>query len=91
MLTFTPNWQVVKKLMLESFIDYGAGEIMITNMDREGTLSGFDYRLYEKIRNVVSVPLIASGGAGCYDDMVRLFKETDCDACALGKMLFLRE
>lgn len=76
---------------LPKVIEYGAGEIIITSIDKEGTLNGFDYDLYQKIKDYVHVPLIASGGAGCYDDMVKLFKETDCDACAVGKMLFLRD
>jgi cyclase len=76
---------------LSQVIDYGAGEIMLTSIDQEGTLKGFDYDLYKKIKGFIPVPLIASGGTGCYDDMVRLFKETDCDACAIGKMLFLRD
>lgn len=72
-------------------IDLGAGEIMITSIDKEGTLEGFDFDLYKKIDDIVTVPLIASGGAGSYDDMVSLFKGTNCDACALGKILFLRD
>lgn len=77
--------------LISQVVEYGAGEIILTSIDREGTLSGFDYDLYNKTRNMIPVPLIASGGAGCYDDIVKLFQETDCDACALGKMLFLRD
>jgi cyclase len=76
---------------ISKVIEYGAGEIIITSIDKEGTLNGFEYNLYQKVKDSVHVPLIASGGAGCYDDMVKLFKETDCDACAVGKMLFLRD
>jgi len=72
-------------------IECGAGEILITSIDKEGTLLGFDYELFSKLREIIPVPLIASGGAGCYDDMVKLFDETDSDACAIGKMLFLRD
>lgn len=72
-------------------IDFGAGELMVTSIDSEGSLSGFDYRLYSMLRPLVSIPLIASGGAGCYDDIVKIFVDTDCDACSLGKMLFLRD
>lgn len=72
-------------------VECGAGEILITSIDKEGTLLGFDYELYAKLREIIPVPMIASGGAGCYDDMVELFKETDSDACAIGKMLFLRD
>lgn len=76
---------------LKNAVEYGAGEIMVTSIDREGTLSGFDYELYEGLREIVSVPFITSGGAGCYDDIVKLFRETDCDATGIGKMLFLRD
>lgn len=76
---------------LNSVIESGAGEILITSIDREGTLTGFDLPLYEHLHESLPVSLIGSGGAGCYDDIVSLFKETRCDACTLGKMLFLRD
>lgn len=77
--------------LINKVVDYGAGEIILTVINREGLLSGLDIDLYKKIREMVPIPLIASGGAGSYDDLVSLFKETDCDACAIGKMLFLRD
>lgn len=49
----------------------GAGELLVTNIDRDGTKSGFDLDLLKGIRNVVTLPIIASGGAGCLSD----FKE----------------
>ena len=53
---------------LEEFIDriieYGVGEIVITSMDREGTLSGYDYELYTRLSGIVPIPFIASGGLG---------------------------
>lgn len=76
---------------LATVIAQGAGEILLTSIDREGTLAGFDHALYEKVRQEIPVPLIASGGASCYDDLVALFRRTDCDACGVGKMLFLRD
>jgi cyclase len=76
---------------IQQVISYGAGEILITSIDQEGTLTGFDYDLYHYLRSKVPISFIASGGAGCYDDIVRLFKTAGCDACALGKMLFLRD
>ena len=75
---------------LEAIANEGVGEFLITDIDREGTLSGFDYDLYEECCERVEQPIIASGGAGCYDDIVKLFEHTNCDACALGKMLCLR-
>lgn len=77
--------------LLKKVLLYGAGEIMATSINREGTLKGFDYNLYKKLRTTVKVPLIASGGAGFYEDIVKLFRETNVDACTLGKMLFLRD
>jgi imidazole glycerol-phosphate synthase subunit HisF len=72
-------------------IGSGAGEVLITSIDREGTLTGFDLPLYQHLGESLPVSLIGSGGAGCYDDIVALFSETSCDACTLGKMLFLRD
>ena len=77
--------------MIKKLVDYGAGEFIITSIDREGTLKGFDCDLYSSLRDSISLPLIASGGAGSYDDMSNLFEKTDSDACAIGKMLFLRD
>jgi len=77
--------------VIEKVIENCAGELLVTSIDNEGTMSGFDYELYKKIRDLVPVPLIASGGSGCYDHMVRLFNETGVEACGLGKMLFLRD
>ncbi len=76
---------------LKTVIEKGAGEIILTCIEREGSLTGFEKNLYQRVGDIVSVPLIASGGSGCYDDMVELFQQTSCDACALGKMLFLRD
>jgi cyclase len=77
--------------VIKSSLNNGAGEIMVTSIDKEGTLSGTETDLYKKLRNIVNVPLIASGGVGCYDHMVNLFQETDVDAVGIGKMLFLRD
>jgi cyclase len=76
---------------LNRVVEYGAGEIVVTSTDREGTLSGYDYELYARLGDTMPIPLIASGGAGCYDHIVRLFRETSCDGCTVGKMLFLRD
>jgi cyclase len=48
----------------ERVADLGAGEILLTSMDRDGTLAGYDLELLRKITDVVSIPVIASGGAG---------------------------
>lgn len=77
--------------IVECVVAEGVGELLVTSIDREGTLSGLDLELYEALRQIVPVPLIAAGGAGTYDHLVDLFERTDADACGIGKMLFLRD
>ncbi|HDZ17500.1 hypothetical protein LCGC14_0712500 [marine sediment metagenome] len=77
--------------ILKKVIENGAGEIILTSIDREGSLKGFDYYLYKSVRELIPVPFIASGGAGCYADIVKIFSQTDVDASGIGKMLFLRD
>ena len=52
----------------------GAGEVVVNSIDTDGVKEGFDLEMLEKVCNAVSVPVIASGGAGCAEDFVRLFK-----------------
>src|ERR1700726_2309577 len=52
---------------------YGAGEILLTSIDRDGTRSGFDCDLTAEVSGAVSIPVIASGGAGTLDDFVDVF------------------
>lgn len=54
----------------------GAGEILLTSMDKDGTKSGFDIVLSNVVANAVNVPVIASGGAGTAHDMVDVFQQT---------------
>jgi cyclase len=65
----------------------GAGEILLTSMDHDGTKSGFDNDLLKKVNNSIGIPLIASGGAGSIQDFVDLFKLTNVDA-ALAASVF---
>ena len=52
----------------------GAGEIVVNSIDTDGVKKGFDLEMLDKVCNAVSVPVIASGGAGCTDDFITLFK-----------------
>lgn len=52
----------------------GAGEIVLNSIDTDGVKQGFDLEMLDKICSVTNVPVIASGGAGCIDDFVTLFK-----------------
>lgn len=65
----------------------GAGEILLTSMDRDGTKSGFDVELTRAVHDAVNVPVIASGGAGSAEDFVRVFEDGKADA-ALAASLF---
>ena len=65
----------------------GAGEIILTSMDADGTLQGFDLELTQAVRNAVNVPVIASGGCGKLEDFYDVLKEDTADA-ALAASLF---
>lgn len=65
----------------------GAGEILLTSMDRDGEKSGFQLDLTKKVSEAVDVPVIASGGAGKKEDFVDVFKEGKADA-ALAASIF---
>lgn len=65
----------------------GAGELLITSIDREGTWSGFDTVLIKKITDAVSIPVIANGGAGKVADIGDVVKQSNASAVALGSMV----
>lgn len=57
-------------------VSLGAGELLVTSMDKDGTKSGFDIELYQELGQAVSVPIIASGGAGKIGDFLEVFERT---------------
>jgi len=65
----------------------GAGEILLTSMDSDGTKNGFDLSLSNAITEVVNIPVIASGGAGTIKHFIDLFNQTNIDA-ALAASIF---
>lgn len=72
---------------IEEAVKLGAGEILLTSMDDDGTKSGFDIELTRSVNNIVNVPVIASGGAGKKEDFYEVFKYAKADA-ALAASLF---
>ena len=66
---------------------HGAGEILLTSIDRDGTKSGFDLALTQAVRDAVEVPVIASGGAGTAAHFAEVFEKAGADA-ALAASLF---
>ena len=61
-------------------VECGAGEILLTSMDRDGTRDGFELELTSRVSEVVRVPVIASGGAGSVTHFAELFTRTGADA-----------
>jgi len=68
-------------------IDYGAGEILLTSVDKEGTKTGFDLDLIFKSSSICKVPLIASGGCGETNHLDHLLERTHIDAIAVASIL----
>jgi len=71
--------------------DRGAGEILITSIERDGTLQGYDLALIEAVVEAVNVPVIASGGAGNYQHMVDAIKLAGASAVAAASMFHFTE
>ncbi len=72
---------------IEEATALGAGEILLTSMDADGTKKGFDLELTKNISDITNVPVIASGGCGCLEDFYDVFKNNIADA-ALAASLF---
>jgi cyclase len=71
--------------------DLGAGEILLTSMDRDGTRSGFDLELTRAVSAAVPVPLIASGGVGSLDDLVDGIRAGGADAVLAASIFHFGE
>jgi cyclase len=68
-------------------VEHGAGEVMVTSVDREGTGKGFDLELTRRISEAVPVPVVAGGGAGRPDDVVIVFRDGGADAASIASIL----
>ncbi len=69
----------------------GAGEILLTSMDADGTKKGFDLPLLNAVCSVVTVPVIASGGCGTLEHFSEVFEKTDADAALAASLFHYRE
>ena len=65
----------------------GAGEILLTSIDQDGTQKGFDLNLISNVKKNISIPLIASGGMGKKEDMIDVINDCDIDTVALATVL----
>ena len=69
----------------------GAGEILLTSMDADGTKAGYDIDMINAVCDVVDIPVIASGGCGSIQDIVDVFKKTNCDAALVASLFHFGE
>ena len=69
----------------------GAGEILLTSMDADGTKAGFDIELLNAVTEVVGIPVIASGGCGKLEHFSQLFKESKADAALAASLFHYKE
>jgi cyclase len=68
-------------------VELGAGEVMLTSVDREGTRKGFDVALVQAVNAAVSIPVIASGGMGSIEHLLPVVREGGADAVAMADIL----
>lgn len=71
--------------------ELGAGEILLTSMDADGTKAGFDIELLNAILEVVDIPVIASGGCGSLEHFSEVFEKTNADAALAASLFHYRE
>ena len=75
----------------QRMVEYGAGELLLTSMDRDGTRQGFDLALTRAVADRVSVPVIASGGVGALDHLVEGVKEGHASALLAASIFHFGE
>jgi imidazole glycerol-phosphate synthase subunit HisF len=71
----------------QELVELGAGELLVTSVDREGTRKGYDITLIERISTLVKVPVVASGGAGSLDDIKDVIYKGKADAVSVAGLL----
>ncbi len=71
--------------------ELGAGEILLNSIDRDGTKAGFDLELVRAVKGAVSIPVIASSGAGRVEHFAEVFAETDVEAALAAGIFHRRE
>lgn len=69
----------------------GAGEILLTSIDRDGTMEGYDIELTQQVSGAVSIPVIASGGAGSYENMASVLQAGNASAVAAASIFHFTE
>ena len=80
-----------RRALSSAAVALGAGELLVTSMDRDGTKAGFDVELTRTIADAVSVPVIASGGVGTLDHLVDGVVDGGADAVLAASIFHFRE
>ena len=92
---YTDNGREKSGLLVSEWIEeatsLGAGEVLVTSVDKEGTRRGFDFALMNQVSKGVNVPVIASGGMGQLADLRELIKETEISAVAIASSLHYKK
>ncbi|HSP20716.1 MAG TPA: imidazole glycerol phosphate synthase subunit HisF [Planococcus sp. (in: firmicutes)] len=83
------EWNAVE--WAKKSVEMGAGEILLTSMDKDGSKDGFDIELTKAVRDAVEVPVIASGGAGNREHFSEVFKQADADAALAASIFHYKE
>lgn len=86
----TPTGKDVLKWAKEAEV-LGAGELLLTSMDRDGTKLGYDIELTRSVSNIVAIPVIASGGAGNLEHLYEVLDKGDADAVLAASIFHFRE
>lgn len=83
------EWDAVE--WAKKSVELGAGELLLTSMDKDGSKDGFDLELTKAVRDAVEVPVIASGGAGSREHFEEVFKKVDADAALAASIFHYKE
>ena len=73
---------------IKECVERGAGEVVLNSIDTDGVKAGFDLEMLREVCDAVNVPVIASGGAGCAEDFVSLFKKIPACSAGLAASIF---
>ena len=73
---------------IKQCVSDGAGEVVVNSIDTDGVKNGFDLELLQEVCNSVSVPVVASGGAGCAEDFLTLFRQVPAVSAGLAASIF---
>lgn len=83
----TVNTHLTPAAHARRMVDLGAGEVLITSIDRDGTWTGYDLQLVRSVADSVEVPIVASGGAGSLEDFAEVVKVGGASAVTAGSMV----